>query len=346
MPVLPGFAGEPTWPPRRLNIRPRWHTLQIKEAESQPSKRPIWPTVRNPTILRTNTYNPTRPKLYFVKVDVQGCFDTIEQTKLLQILRQLISEVLSILSFFVVLAYLLLGHLHDTEIWAGEYGAWTNQEKLCQESRPWRLGFTFLLGRLSNISLFADDHPHFLRHATDLANVLRNTIFVDQVPALAPTHILFANLPQVVYPSSKKQEVLALLEEHITENIVKVLFFLNCWPSYPEFNYLSLKDRAILLSSDCWNTTRICSFLNTLLVLLRRPGEDILKIYQRSSKCMPSPCRYVDHHLDHCIDNVTTHWRLSVCDHEPKAGCWLFGNNEKRLSFSSTSPGIKFMIYP
>ena len=35
----------------------------------------------------------SRPKLYFVKVDVQACFDTIEQTKLLSILRDLISEV-------------------------------------------------------------------------------------------------------------------------------------------------------------------------------------------------------------------------------------------------------------
>lgn len=35
----------------------------------------------------------SRPKLYFVKVDVQACFDTIEQTKLLSILRDMISEV-------------------------------------------------------------------------------------------------------------------------------------------------------------------------------------------------------------------------------------------------------------
>lgn len=35
-----------------------------------------------------------RPKLYFVKLDVQACFDSIDQTKLLQILRQIISEVL------------------------------------------------------------------------------------------------------------------------------------------------------------------------------------------------------------------------------------------------------------
>jgi hypothetical protein len=33
------------------------------------------------------------PKLYFVKVDVQACFDTIEQSKLLQILRDVLSGV-------------------------------------------------------------------------------------------------------------------------------------------------------------------------------------------------------------------------------------------------------------
>ncbi|KAG6899963.1 hypothetical protein C0993_004864 [Termitomyces sp. T159_Od127] len=34
----------------------------------------------------------TLQQLYFVKLDVQACFDTIEQTKLLDILRELISE--------------------------------------------------------------------------------------------------------------------------------------------------------------------------------------------------------------------------------------------------------------
>lgn len=33
------------------------------------------------------------PKLYFVKVDVQACFDTIEQDKLLEILKDIISRV-------------------------------------------------------------------------------------------------------------------------------------------------------------------------------------------------------------------------------------------------------------
>ena len=51
-----------------------------------------------------------------------------------------------------------------------------------------------------------DEHPHFLRYATELAAMLRHTIFVDRV----------------VYDTSLKKEVLELLEEHITENIVKV----------------------------------------------------------------------------------------------------------------------------
>jgi len=37
--------------------------------------------------------SPSRPKLYFVKVDVQACFDTIDQGKLLGIIQNLISEV-------------------------------------------------------------------------------------------------------------------------------------------------------------------------------------------------------------------------------------------------------------
>jgi len=37
--------------------------------------------------------SPLRPKLYFVKVDVQACFDTIDQGKLLGIIQNLVSEV-------------------------------------------------------------------------------------------------------------------------------------------------------------------------------------------------------------------------------------------------------------
>ena len=54
----------------------------------------------------------------------------------------------------------------------------------------------------------SDEHPHFLRYATELAAALRHTIFVDRV----------------VYHFTSRAEVLELLEEHITENIVKVRY--------------------------------------------------------------------------------------------------------------------------
>ena len=56
-----------------------------------------------------------------------------------------------------------------------------------------------------------DEHPHFLRYATELAAALRHTIFVDRV----------------VYHFTSRTEVLELLEEHITENIVKVQYSYN-----------------------------------------------------------------------------------------------------------------------
>jgi hypothetical protein len=57
----------------------------------------------------------------------------------------------------------------------------------------------------------SDEHPHFLRYATELAAALRHTIFVDRV----------------VYHFTSRTEVLELLEEHITENIVKVQYSHN-----------------------------------------------------------------------------------------------------------------------
>ena len=72
-------------------------------------------------------------------------------------------------------------------------------------------------------TVWTDDHPHFLVHAAQLADALRNTIFVDQVRC---NHLHSSssslNHPQVVYPYSRTQEIIALLEEHITENIVKI----------------------------------------------------------------------------------------------------------------------------
>ncbi|KAF7374776.1 Telomerase reverse transcriptase [Mycena sanguinolenta] len=112
------------------------------------------------------------PKLYFVKVDVQACFDTIPQQKLLEILRELISE-----DSYMIQRY---GKV------ASEAG--NVKRHYVQRAIP------------------EDEHPHFLKVATDLANVLHNTIFVDQVK----------------YSRAERDQILHLLEEHITDNIVKI----------------------------------------------------------------------------------------------------------------------------
>ena len=52
----------------------------------------------------------------------------------------------------------------------------------------------------------SDDPPHLVQHAPRLADALRSVIFVDQV----------------TYPTVARQEIIELLEQHITDNIVKV----------------------------------------------------------------------------------------------------------------------------
>lgn len=44
-------------------------------------------------LISAELYDLFSPRLYFVKVDVQACFDTIEQSKLLEIIKDAISEV-------------------------------------------------------------------------------------------------------------------------------------------------------------------------------------------------------------------------------------------------------------
>jgi len=46
---------------------------------------------------------------------------------------------------------------------------------------------------------------HFVKYAKDLANFMRDAIFVDQA----------------IYPSEDKAALLLLLEQHITDNLVK-----------------------------------------------------------------------------------------------------------------------------
>lgn len=87
------------------------------------------------------------PKLYFVKVDVQACFDTIEQSTLLNILKDLMSE-----DNYIIQKY---GQIAPV---AGK------------------------IRRVYTKKAYPDDeHPDFVAYARDLASTLRQSIFVDQV---------------------------------------------------------------------------------------------------------------------------------------------------------------------
>ncbi|CEL53334.1 Telomerase reverse transcriptase OS=Bos taurus GN=TERT PE=3 SV=2 [Rhizoctonia solani AG-1 IB] len=114
----------------------------------------------------------TMPKLYFVKLDVRACFDTIDQDKLLQILRHTLTQKAYMVRKFSQLQFS------------------TGQPRRSFRKRAvpdW-------------------DHTHFMTYAAKVAACLRHVIFADQV----------------VYGFDYMEDVLDLLEEHITDNIVRI----------------------------------------------------------------------------------------------------------------------------
>ncbi|KAG8744116.1 hypothetical protein FRC10_010797 [Ceratobasidium sp. 414] len=112
------------------------------------------------------------PKLYFVKLDVRACFDTIEQGKLLGILRQSLTQ-----DGYMVRKFSQL------------------QFSTGQTRR------TFHKKAVPDL-----EHTHFMTYAARLAECLRHVVFADQV----------------VYGFDYQEETLQLLEEHITDNIVRI----------------------------------------------------------------------------------------------------------------------------
>ncbi|KAG8777612.1 hypothetical protein FRC15_011232 [Serendipita sp. 397] len=116
--------------------------------------------------------NGLLPKLYFVKMDVHACFDSIEQGKLLDIIRRTLTEK----------RYML--------------------QKYTQTYRSRdRVKRNFTRRAFAD-----DDHQHFLSIATDLATSLRHAVFTDQV----------------VHTFEERNELLALIEEHISSHIVEI----------------------------------------------------------------------------------------------------------------------------
>ena len=77
-----------------------------------------------------------------------------------------------------------------------------------------------------DLNVHTDEHPDFVAYARDLANALRDTIFIDQV--CIPRRVQFdpdpihTNCRQVNYNIESRRTAMQLLEEHINENIVKV----------------------------------------------------------------------------------------------------------------------------
>jgi len=86
--------------------------------------------------------------------------------------------------------------------------------------------------------------------------------------------ILMASVDKVVYTFSQKQDILQLLEEHITENIVKVRHhFINHTTIL-----MFCVDWARLLPPGCGHTTRISTICAVMFFLLRRSGKKVLQV--------------------------------------------------------------------
>ena len=108
--------------------------------------------------------------------------------------------------------------------------------------------------------LSPDDLEDFVPYAIELASTLKNTILVDQIP----------------YHHQRREDLIQLLDEHITENIVKVetvasrpVRLSDCTP---------ILDWQRILPASCWDPTRISLVLVTVLLLLRGSGASQVQI--------------------------------------------------------------------
>jgi len=143
--------------------------------------------------------------MYFVKLDVRACFDTIDQTKLLQIMRDALSDV-SFTSTGLPPCSLTLsqGRVYHQTIRRHRHRHREVQETLAQEGLLIRS--EWLIRSFTESDPPSDDLEDFVPYAIELASTLKSTVLVDQIP----------------YQHQRREELMQLLDEHITENIVKV----------------------------------------------------------------------------------------------------------------------------
>lgn len=137
----------------------------------------------------------------------------------------------------------------------------------------------------------SDDHPHFLEHAVELANVLRNIIFVDQVGIKHRIPVCWVFDVLICAPVC--EGCISVLKE--TRNPAPPRGTYH-WKHRQGVLVLSLKrfcvtslptDWPWLLPSNCGHSPRICVIRSAMLLLLRRSGNAIHRISRRSSQ---RPC--------------------------------------------------------
>ena len=98
-----------------------------------------------------------------------------------------------------------------------------------------------------------DDLEDFVPYAIELANTLKNAILVDQIP----------------YHHQRREDLIQLLDEHITENIVKVSGVFVARPVRP-LDYAPALDREWVLQAGRRDPTRIGLVVVTVLLRIRR----------------------------------------------------------------------------
>ncbi|KAK4054671.1 Telomerase reverse transcriptase [Microbotryomycetes sp. JL221] len=123
-------------------------------------------------LIRLSNDGITMPKLYFVKVDAQACYDTIKQDKLLEIVERI---------------------LDNNEYIIRQYG-----QVMAVASKPAR--------QFKRTACSTNDLQPFVTTAMTIADNLHHALIVDQVREI----------------TASRQDVVRLLREHITTNLIKI----------------------------------------------------------------------------------------------------------------------------
>ncbi|POW03795.1 hypothetical protein PSTT_10836 [Puccinia striiformis] len=138
-------------------------------------------------------FGPSLPDLYFVKVDIRACFDSIQQDKNKPPVEP-------------------IRYSKVCQDVVPQNGTTENFEAVQASGIPkWLAGFLFivhlrLVHGVDRIDSEIDEVPDFDQFVIELSRTLKNVLFSDQVQ----------------YAHVDKQDLMNLLKEHITQNFVKI----------------------------------------------------------------------------------------------------------------------------